>query len=48
MRKALEVEAAAIVAVKAMTTPVEAANVPMARAVENILPQVEKRRGNIA
>ena len=42
VRKALEVEAAAIVAEEAMTTPVEAGNVPMARAAENILPQVEE------
>ena len=41
VRKALEVEAAAIAA-EAMTTPVEAANVPMARAAENILPQMEE------
>ena len=42
VQKALEVEAAAIVTEEAMTTPVEAAIVPMARAVENILPQVEE------
>jgi hypothetical protein len=41
VRKALQVEAAAIAA-EAMATPVEAANFPMARAAENILPQVEE------
>ena len=38
----MEVEAAAIDAEEAMTTLVEAANVPMARAAENILPQMEE------
>ena len=42
VRKALEVEAAAIVAEEAMTTPMEAANVPMARVAENVPPQVEE------